>query len=383
MPPHDGKNRRYTAGMSRTPFVRSCFVLVLALVGAGGCSHRTAYIRSDVSVGEPDPASDESAIVSRLVLVGDAGEMGASTLSAVREWSGRIPGRTLTVFLGDNMYPEGMTAARREEAGSRLLPQIRAVTEAGATPLFIPGNHDWADGGDAGDAAIVAQAEYVTGTTGLADAFLPPDGCPGPVAVDAFEMVRVIVVDSQWWLHDGPKPGASCAHPDPADVISAFAGLLDTDRHVVVASHHPLRVYGRHAGFSDWRDHLSPPIIGSLIALSRLLPLRRQDLNSSVYRRMVSDFETALESIAAGGGLRIWASGHEHSLQVIEGQSPGLDYQLVSGSAAKTNAVNHGDDTLFAIGRPGFMVLDLMADSEVNLNVVTESSVRRFPLIRN
>ena len=77
--------------------------------------------------------------------------------------------------------------------------------------------------------------------------------------------------------------------------------------------------------------------------------------------------------------MRVWAAGHERSLQVLEGFSDNsLDYVLISGSAAKTNPVNHGDETLFAQSRPGFMVLDFFADRRVLARIIETSGGEVF-----
>ena len=76
----------------------------------------------------------------------------------------------------------------------------------------------------------------------------------------------------------------------------------------------------------------------------------------------------------------MWAAGHEHNLQVLEGaEDASLDYVLISGAAAKTTPVNHGEETIFAQSSPGFMVLDIFSDSRVLARVVETSSNTVFP----
>ncbi len=349
--------------------------MLLVMVTSASCSHTQPYFRSDI----PNPLATFQAdreIRSRLVLVGDAGETDAATLDTVGDWASEESRNTIVVFLGDNMYPEGMTPRYRSEADARLLPQIEAATGEGARALFVPGNHDWADGSEAGYEAVVEQGRYVTERLGYGNGFLPANGCPGPVAVDLLEGLRIVAVDTQWWLHRGDKPTEHCLHSTRESVIEAFGELLETDRHVVVAAHHPLFGYGRHAGFSDWKDHLLLPVVGSVIALSRKFPLRDQDYNSSPYRAMVDAFTSAMDIEESRNSLVIWAAGHEHNLQVLEAET--LDYVLVSGSGAKTNPVTHGDETLFAHSQAGFMVFDLMQSGSVFLRVVEPESGEVF-----
>lgn len=338
-----------------------------ALLAAAACSHTRPYVRDRALEGLPESLVTD-ALRARLVLVGDAGEANAATLADVAEWAGLAPAETLVVFLGDNMYPEGMTPARRNEADRRLLPQIEAVSGNGARVLFVPGNHDWADGEAGGQEAVLAQADYIRERTPQADSYLPVDGCPGPVAIDPFPGLRVVAVDSQWWLHPWEKPREACPVSEPEAFREELARAVDAERDVVVVAHHPLTGHGRHAGFSGLGDHLAPPVIGSLIALWRKWSPRTQDYASAPYREMTGLFQSALVRPPSGGRLRIWAAGHEHSLQVLE--SDVVDYVLVSGSGAKATAVSDGPDTVFAHSHPGFMVLDFLESDRVHLRVV-------------
>jgi hypothetical protein len=94
---------------------------------------------------------------------------------------------------------------------------------------------------------------------------------------------------------------------------------------------------------------------------------------------MAEAFQAALDIRSRPDTLRLWAAGHEHSLQVLEGDdADALDFVLISGSAAKTNPVNHGDDTLFAQSIPGFMVLDVFDDRSVILRVVGTDGEESF-----
>ena len=84
-------------------------------------------------------------------------------------------------------------------------------------------------------------------------------------------------------------------------------------------------------------------------------------LNRAFSARKSSDQSTS---------LLIYASGHEHSLQVLKDDV--VDYLLVSGSAAsrKVAEVMSGENTLFAHQHSGFMVMDFLTDGDVLLRVV-------------
>lgn len=345
-----------------------CVISLLGVSIASGCSHTLPYVRPDSSPGITSGILPDDTLRTRLILVGDAGEADAAVLGEVAVWAGQSPDRTLVIFLGDNMYPEGMTRRRRGEADRRILPQIDAATGGGARALFVPGNHDWADGGAEGYEAVLAEAEYVADRLPHESGFLPLDACPGPVAVDRLPGLRIVAVDTQWWLHEGSKPTETCPQSSPQEFAAELSRLMDTDRDVVIAAHHPLDGFGRHAGFSDWKEHLLPPLIGTVIAMKRKLWPSNQEFKSGPYQAMTELFESALPERSEDRGLLLWAAGHEHSLQVLDGKV--VDYVLVSGSAAKTTPVGHGPGTIFAQSQPGFMVLDFLTSGRTRLRII-------------
>ena len=61
------------------------------------------------------------------------------TLAKLGEWSGDAANSTV-LFLGDNIYNEGLVDDDRER-GEMILAQQLAAT--GAHKILIPGNHDW------------------------------------------------------------------------------------------------------------------------------------------------------------------------------------------------------------------------------------------------
>jgi hypothetical protein len=66
----------------------------------------------------------------------------------------------------------------------------------------------------------------------------------------------------------------------------------------------------------------------------------------------------------------IHAAGHEHSLQLLEGD--GTRYQIVSGAGiyGHTTDVGWNAKTLFAARRSGFARLDVQRDGRVRLSIV-------------
>jgi hypothetical protein len=173
----------------------------------------TACAKTVPEVTPPVPVPAVDNIEVSLYLIGDAGapaDSGEPVLQALRTDLLAHPGEKLVVFLGDNIYPAGMPEADdpdRAEAERRIDDQIQAVLQGGARGVFIPGNHDWQKGGTDGWWRVYRQAEYVDRFAPNVEV-LPRNGCPGPVARDVGSRLRLIMMDTQWYLHGGPKPGA-------------------------------------------------------------------------------------------------------------------------------------------------------------------------------
>ena len=331
----------------------------------------------------PAPAE----VASTLLLIGDAGNPapgGEPVLQALTRMAAAAPERTTVVFLGDNVYPRGMPepgSRDRPEAERRLRDQIRAVAAAGVPAIFIPGNHDWAKHAATGWAAIRRQ-EAVIRSDGGPVVLLPGGGCPGPAVVDVGARVRLVLLDTQWWLHGGPKPeppDTSCDPDTAAGVVDSVRGALRSAgrRTVIVAGHHPLESGGEHGGHFGWKDHLFPlrkvaswlwlplPLLGSIYPLARQHGVSAQDLSGADNRRMRAALGEAFRPRAP----LVYVSGHEHALQVLQ---PGCaPYVLVSGAGilGHEGPVAWRKDTRFASSAAGFMRLDVLDDGRVRLGV--------------
>jgi hypothetical protein len=341
------------------------------------------------------PSAPSAQVIGTLLLVGDAGvpALDDPVLAAVAAAVAEAPTRVTVVFLGDNIYPTGLPAEdapRRDTAEARLRAQLEAARGA-ASIVFVPGNHDWTRGADDGWDAIRRQATFVAGL-GVPNArVLPEQGCPGPTEV-APSPLRVTVLDTQWWLHDGPKPrdpSSACDADSPGEVTAQLRRWLraDSTTPAVVLGHHPILTGGVHGGYFTWKDHLFPltalkswlwiplPIIGSGYPLARSLGISKQDMSSGRYQEM-------RDSLAAAFRARpplVYAAGHEHNLQILDGDSLGVHTLVVSGSGAfqHTSPIARLRETRYASAASGFVRLDALRDGRVRLAVIEVGDDRR------
>lgn len=337
----------------------------------------------------PVPAAPTAEVDVTLFLIGDAGAPAAPpdsepVLVALRVAAAAAP-HPIVVFLGDNVYPHGLPdsqAAAWPEAERRLTAQLRALRVSGAQGVFVAGNHDWDRQGAGGWDAVRRQERFIAASGDGRVALLPGGGCPGPAVVDVGKVVRLVALDSQWWLQDGPKPRdptSSCPADSEREVIDSVRAALGTagGRAVVVVAHHPLESGGPHGGHFGWRDHVFPLralkswlwlpllLIGSVYPIARKSGISSQDARSAAYRRM----RAALDSAFAGVVPLIYAAGHDHTLQVIRGTS--ACYALVSGAGifGHHDRVTALDSTRFARSASGFMRVEFLRDGRARLAV--------------
>ncbi|MFQ5551280.1 MAG: hypothetical protein ACE5FJ_08600 [Gemmatimonadales bacterium] len=355
-------------------------VLILAWlvpVTWSGCSGTHA-----ISVAPPAPTGT---VEFTMLLLGDAGGAapGDQVLTAVRRHV-IDSARTVIVFLGDNVYPEGLVSlgeSGRSEGERRLGEQAAVARETGAFGLFVPGNHGWGPGGVAGLARIDAQQEFLDSALGSRGTFVPRNGCPGPVAVDLSDRVRLVALDTEWWLaQEAPEllVGRACL-ATRTEIYDSLHTLLAgaASREIVITAHHPLETEGPHGGRFTLKDHLFPltnlknwlwiplPIVGSIYPIVRGLGVGEQDLSSSRYRAMRDEFAQAFAEFRP----LAYAAGHEHNLQVIAGES--VQYYLVSGAGYfdHTSPAGWRSETLFAGDESGFQKLEFTSTGRVRLSV--------------
>ncbi len=356
-------------------------LLPVLLAVACGAPHAAPVLLPAPAVGE---------VEWTVLLVGDTGSpdpVDDPTFAALEAAAAEAPARTAIVFLGDNVYPAGLPPEgdpARADAERVLEIHLGAVRRSGARAFFVLGNHDWRthEGeSDGGIGSARRQAEWVEAHGEGRARVVPADECPGPEAVDVGDL-RLVFLDTQWWVADRPPPapGAACAGVDSAAVVrelgAAIAGA--NGRPVIVAGHHPIESGGRHGGHFGWRHHIFPltdladwawlplPIIGSLYPLVRGSGVSDQDVAGD---RNVA-MRGALEQVFAATPPAIYASGHEHILQVIRRARPPLLAVSGTGSTGHGNFFTWTASTAHASAASGWVRVDRLSGGRLRVAVI-------------
>lgn len=358
---------------NRRPRATRAAAVLALVVFAAGCSIRLN--QREPPPWEPIAEPPLEQIETVLFVMGDAGaaRFGKTPIMHVlqqdiEEWAERMARDSAVVLLnlGDNIYPKGLhrkpnpnfasdSALLADQAALVGGPMARRYHTPG---IFVAGNHDWAiQGGVEGEARLRAQAALLTAfrQEGANVRMLPPAGTPGPGVVDIGRKLRLILLDTAWWVLS-PSRGLK------SGLLIRFEEAMRSrgDRTVVVAAHHPWNSGGPHGEgmVPVWKTlgikyFLSRS--GSLLQDMRSLPLLefRQRM-SEVYGRT--------------GAPLVFAGGHEHSLQVM-GRVHRNDphYSVVSGSMSKVTHVGWVEGQRFRADLPGYMRMFVLRDGTIAL----------------
>ncbi|MBC6996216.1 metallophosphoesterase [Neolewinella lacunae] len=326
------------------------------------------------------PALPDKPVSQTIFLIGDAGNAKDGkippALSLLGQQLKRAQKNSTLVFLGDNIYPNGMAPAKKEEERAdnefRLRAQLDILKDYPGKTYFIPGNHDWYKYGVDG---LKRQKKFIEDYLDEKDVWQPDCGCGDPKVVDVTDDLVLIMIDSEWWLTDWEgetEINQNCEAKSRENFKLLFEAALKSNRekNVIVALHHPLYSMGPHGGAFPLKDHLFPltrvhknlwlplPIVGSVYPFYRSAIGTKSDMAHPEYRA----FRDFVLSVAQKNGQFIFVSGHEHSLQYTEA---GNQFFIVSGAGSKRSPTRAGQGTQFAYGNYGFSELIVYEDGSV------------------
>lgn len=362
---------------------RAALSLFLA-VSLTACAGRRVPLPAPSLIAEPDPANIESVVF----LAGDAGEANREThpiltrlQQDVEYWSERVPGDSsvMVLYLGDIVYPLGVNPIGTPDfpGDSAIVhDQTRVVAgpnalAGGARGYFLAGNHDWGledeYEGFVRLASLSQLLANIEAETGAYVRLAPEAGSGGPMVVDLGRHLRILMLDTAWWVLDGGQLGAE----DYDDVLGGIRDALTEsgEREVIVAAHHPFRSAGTHGGqVPFWRT------LGVRYLLTRSGAML-QDLTSLPYRELENGLRSIFSTVKAP---LIFAGGHEHNLQIFETTGPSdPQYSIVSGSASKLSPLGSAQPGMqFGSSTPGYM--RVLVERGGGVTIAVESAPEQY-----
>lgn len=311
-------------------------------------------------------------VTSRLVLIGNAGEAikKKSQFLATIKNTVSFDSSTIVIYLGNNTpYPID-TAILRIEAD--------IVSETPAKVFFIPGFNEWAKGKEPGYKAIQQQQSFIKSLKSDNIKFYPANGCPGPKEIELPNDVDIVVVNTQWWLHEHSKPDleSECKYRTEEEVLREIEDMIKSkvDKMIVVITHHPMKSTGVHSGTFGLKQHIFPltdiryrnnfylplPVVGSLYPVARNFITTKQDMNNGRYKAILESgigYVPGIKKALIEHPHTIYVSGQERSLQLLTEQD--VDF-ITSGAALGGGRVWRNKDTKFASSSSGFAVIEIL-----------------------
>ncbi len=326
--------------------------------------------------------AQKSPVTHSIFLIGDSGEPSviASPIGNVlREKVTQAQSPVTILHLGDNIYPEGLpdpTSKTYPQASEILKAQVEWTQGLNAKAIFVPGNHDWQHWGKRGLDYIQNQQQWIDSLKDEHFTLLPRDGCPGPVEVPLNDQIVLIILDTQWFLHQWDKPAQDgpCEGKTTQEVLALLHDIFQRNigKRIIVAAHHPLITYGAHGGVFTLKEHIFPftqmdpsfyfplPVLGSIYVYYRKLFGHIQDAQHPVYK----EFAQGIRSIMSEFPGSVYVAGHEHALEYIVRDSV---HYIVSGAGSKTEHVKKKRYAHFAENVKGFSKVSLHEDGSLDL----------------
>ncbi len=342
------------------------FILISGIVISSCATHTVQYGKSITEAATTEKIPDR--LIHQFFLIGDAGNAdepkSVETLGLLKTRLEKADSASTLLFLGDNIYPNGMpaelTSEERKQAEFKLQNQIDLQQNFKGNSIFIPGNHDWYHGLE----GLKEQEKFVREKLGKKKSFLPRKSC-GIDHKEINDSLALVIIDSQWYLENWDKYqniNEECDIKSREDFFEEFENYLNDyqNKTTIIAIHHPIVSNGTHGGQFSLRKQLFPlesniplPVAGSLINLIRKTSgVSPQDIQNHIYRTLTNRIKTLIED----RNNVIFISGHEHNLQYIEKDNI---KQLISGSGSKTEAARAVNENDFSYGGNGYAVLNV------------------------
>lgn len=339
------------------------YIIMLLLLS--GCFKITKYIPPKVDensfIRNPEFKPPPSTPNYQLFLIGDTGEPNLegedsvfSNFTRHIKTSNTLGVHNMVLLLGDNIYKHGYLTGSREAASlsrKKLEVQVNYLSGIESKSYFIPGNHDYTYKNPiVGRSRVKRQFEKVS-EFNENNIFFTPDPNDKKRWVDvikirsATDSLGIIVIDTQRFLNYFQSK-RKLGNQMIANILYEVHKSPDI-KTWLFATHHPLQSVGKHGIATGFKF--------------------RQDLKQNKYRMLRKRLNQMVQSLMEEQpNLNIiFASGHDHSLQLFEESNY---VQIISGAGSKSTKIftDTPSETLkFAQANVGYAVLSFYSNQDI------------------
>lgn len=340
--------------------MRRLLPLLTLLALVGGCATTATYVAPERRA-EPVPPLPGGEIAHRVFLTGNTGDLadgGSEAVLRAFATDARAAGENATIALLGDVTADGIPAdddPARAAAEAPVRALIAALDGVQGDVIVVPGDRDWRQGEDG-----LKRLEDILDDAFDTDVLTPGDQAGGPRESSPAEGLRLIALDTAWWLVDAAdRPDGEAEDQDirtPGDVTRVLEQIVldrDDDR-IVVLAHHPLISRGPYGGFRG------DPLTG---LAARTVGFSAQDLASPRYRAL----RTSLGRVAGLHNGLVWAASHDRILQTYDDVINTLRAQthLVSGTGGGETARAGAGGAQYVSSQPGYQRLVYFADGRL------------------
>ncbi len=333
---------------------------------------------------QPVQQMDSSQLAYEIYLLGDIKpykKEGAADLKTMKHFLEKSKIPSAVVLMGDVVYPLGMPNADEPsyKSAKEAIDRILNTFENYNNPVYIfAGNHDWERGRKEGWQHVLNLEKYIQNNAPENIRFSPSGGCPGPVEVDLTDDITLILLDSQWWLHQNEKPKPTdCDLQNEEDIFAKVEDIIkrNKEKKILVTAHHPLFSVGNHGGYFPASRNLFP-----LLDKKKYLYIPLPGFLYTGYRKYIGDiqdfahprykfYRDKMLSIFQKYPDIIYAAGHEHNMQYRAQDSL---YHIVSGGGGPGSYIARKKKKAdFAYDNSGFVKLSFLKNGEVWITYYT------------
>ncbi len=357
---------RPTANSPRPVSLRPVAAVFAAVLVLAGCATTRDYV-APVHRDQPTPPLPEGTVAFRVFLTGNTADLASGGSEAVLTALGadaRAAGEASAVVLLGNTTVAGLPEGAGADAALRPVEALgRALRSYDGRVVVLPGSQDWQEGRDGvkrlEDALIAVLGDSV---------LTPGDQSGGPRDIELVGGLRLLAIDTAWWLldpEDRPDGGFDGENVrSPSDVATFLERVMEdrADDRVVVVGQHPIRSNGQAAGQRTVGQTLASLGVGPLVG--QTVGTGRQSLASGRYRGMRDVLDGLFD---AHDGL-VYVSALDRSLQTFNVVRSPVNRQvyLVSGSGGgRAEAAAAGLGAAHVLPRPGYQRLVYYSDGRL------------------
>ncbi|MGB0887290.1 MAG: hypothetical protein ACPGSL_04135 [Vicingaceae bacterium] len=229
-----------------------------------------------------------------------------------------------------------------------LIAFLKRVEQKKGKIIAVTGDRDWDKSNTNGlDTVIALENRF---NYKLAHKiFTPTKSCLGPTIKDIRDNIRIIGINSQWWLHPYRNTisiNSDCKSITKVQILDEISDAIESanGKQVIIVSHHPIISGGVYGDALNMVEHIYSfrhdkpnnktflPVFGSFYLNYRRNIGSEQDMSSKAYTTFIKDIEKVLR----GHKNIILCSIHEYDMEVLKINN---NFQIISGSLLKSSKV--------------------------------------------